>query len=309
MKQGTLIAIVLGVVVVGAVALVALNMQSPAPGGTASPTALPPTVRTSSDVLEKFDELKAKVNASGLWFGGAAVQNIKGDETAMVYVYRPVGSSDVADLLSGGFSALCATFLTHDPLLVGLIDTTQKVSEQQYKVDVYAMERPLVEMYTEGNITKSELVKKALVVTPDTKSLRSTAVPTKQASPLPRPTKNYTPPADRQAYVSDKLNQTSYKPLSLQSAAMEDGTKAVNLGYSVPGGLTNDQKYSAIETGLELCAAAYGDFDRYYINMISEKGNEYYVVDAGSTPVLDYVEGLITQDQLYKNINLTYYTK
>jgi len=45
-------------------------------------------------------------------------------------------------------------FQTQDPLLVGLIDTTKKVSDQQYKVDVYALERPLVELYTAGNITR-----------------------------------------------------------------------------------------------------------------------------------------------------------
>jgi hypothetical protein len=309
MKQGTLIAIVLGVVIVCAAALVALNLNSLLPAGNATPTALPPTVKTSSDILEKFDLLKQKVNASGMWFGGAAVQLINGEETAMVYVYRPVGSSGVEDLISGSFSALYDVFEAKDPLLVGLIDTTQKVSDQQYKVDVYAMERPLVELYTAGNITRAEMVKNALNVTSETVSLRASGTPTKQATVLPKPTKNYTPPADRKAYVSETLNKTSYKLLNLQEGVTQDGGKAVSLAYSIPADLVNAAKYGALEAGMKLCAEAYGDYDRYYLSLVSEKGNEYYVVDAGPIPVLDYVEGSITQDQLYRNINVTYYTR
>jgi len=100
MKQSTLIAIVLGVVIVGVAALWALNNNVLAPGGgNTTPAAVPPTVKTASDVLEKFDLLKAKINASGMWFGGAAVQALMGDETAMVYIYKPVGSSDDAAYL------------------------------------------------------------------------------------------------------------------------------------------------------------------------------------------------------------------
>ncbi|BAI62663.1 conserved hypothetical protein [Methanocella paludicola SANAE] len=310
MKQNTLIAIVLGVVIVGAAALVALNYNSLAPGGgNTTPTAAPPAVKTASDVLEKFDLLKAKINASGMWFGGAAVQNLMGDETAMVYIYKPAGSSDDAGLMSKGFTAVYDVFQTQDPLLVGLIDTTQKVSDQQYKVDVYALERPLVELYAAGNLTPSEMVKNALIITPNSTSLRANATSTKQATALPKPTGNFTPPADRQAYLVESLNRTSYKPLSLQVGSMADGGKAVSLACSMPGGLDNAQKYNAIETGLKLCAAAFGDYDRYYLSLISEQGNEYYVIDAGAVPVLDYGEGSITQDQLYRNINLTYYTK
>lgn len=306
MKLGTMIAIVIGVVIVGAAALVALNMN--APSNNAIPT-VPPVVKTSSDVLEQFDLLKQKVNASGMWFGGAAVQLINAEETAMVYIYRPVGSSETADLMSGGFSALYDVFQSQDPLLVGLIDTTQKVSDQQYKVDVYAMERPLVELYAAGNITKSEMVKKALIVTTDTVSLRANNTAAKQATVLPKPTGNHTPPADRKAYVADTLNRTSYKLLNLQEGATQDGGKAVSLAYSIPADLVNAAKYGAIEAGMKLCAEAYGDYDRYYISLISEKGDQYYVVDAGRIPVLDYVEGSITRDQLYRNINLTFYTR
>jgi hypothetical protein len=266
-------------------------------------------MKTTADVLEKFDALKAKVNASGLWFGGAATQIIKGDETAMIYLYKPVGSSDISNLLADGYSALYSTFQDRDPLLVGLIDTTQKINEQQYKVDVYALERPLVELYLNGDIARAEMVKKALYVTPETESLRTSGSPPGQPEQLPKPSKNYTPPADRQAYVTLALNESGYKLLNLQTGMMQDGEKAVSLAYTIPSGLTNGQKYEAIDTGLKACAGAFGDLDRYYLNLISEKGNEYYVIDAASTPVLDYMEGSISQAQLYRNINLTYYTK
>lgn len=302
MKGNTFIAIVLGVAVV----MAAATMSGCT--GIGTPTATPTPMKTTTDVLEKFDLLKEKVNASGLWFGGAATQLIKGDETAMVYVYKPVGSSDVTDLLSGGFSALYSIFETQDPLLVGLIDTTQKINAQQYKVDVYAMERPLVELYTEGNITRSELVKKAIFVTPQTESLRTSNVTGKQATPLPKPAKNYTPPADRQAHVVESLNRSNYTG-SLQTGALSDGSKAVNLLLAMSPGITNAQKYAEIEAALKVCAEAFGDFDRYYISMVSEAGNEYYVIDASATPVVDYVNGDINQYELYKNINLTYYTK
>jgi len=293
-----------------AVALVALNFNSLTPSGKNTATAVPTTAKTASDVLEKFDALKAKVNASGMWFGGAAIQNAMGDESAMVYIYRPTGSSDISGLISGGFSALYTVFQTEDPLLVGLIDTTQKVSASQYKVDVYSMGRPMVEMYMEGNIAPSELVKKAIIITPQSQSVRgNNTTPSGKATVLPTPAKNFTPPADRQAYVVESLNRTSYKPISLQTGAMQDGGKAVSLAYSIPASLTDAQRYDAIETGLKLCAAAFGDYDRYYISLISEQGNEYYVVDAGSTAALDYDQGLISQDQLYRSINLTYYTK
>ena len=309
MKQSTLIIIVLGIVVIFAAALVALNFNSLMPHGNATATALPPTIKTTTDVLEKFDQLKSKINASGMWYGGAAVQNIKGDETAMVYIYKPTGSDDMSATLAGGFSAVYDVFQTEDPLLVGLIDTNQKVNAQQYAVDVYSMERPTVELYIEGDIAPSELVKKALIITPQSQSLRGNNTTTKQATVLPKPTNNFTPPADRQAYLVEALNRTSYKPISLQTGAMSDGGKAVSLAYSIPDGLTNVEKYIAIETGMKLCAEAFGDYDRYYINLVSEKGDEYYVIDAGAIPVIDYVDGVITQDQLYKNINLTYYTK
>jgi hypothetical protein len=302
MKVNTFIAILLGVAIVCAAAA----LSGCTGGGTPTPTPKP--MKTTTDVLEKFDALSAKVNASGLWFGGAATQLIKGDETAMVYLYKPVGASDVTDLLAGGYSVLYAVFETQDPLLVGLIDTTQKINAQQYKVDVYAMERPLVELYTEGNITRSELVRKALYVTPQTESLRTANATAKPATPLPKPTKNYTPPADRQAYVVESLNRTGYKG-SLQTGTLTDGSKAVNLLLAMAPGLSNAQKYTELDAAFKACADAFGDYDRYYISMVSEAGNEYYVVDAGATPVVDYINGDISQYELYKNINLTYYTK
>ncbi len=301
MKVNIFIAILLGAAVV-----CAATALSGCTGGTPTPTPMP--AKTAADVLEKFDQLKQKVNASGLWFGGAAMQRIKGDETAMVYVYKPVGAGDVNDLLAGGYSALYSVFEAEDPLLVGLIDTTQKVSAQQYKVDVYSMERPLVELYTEGGITRAELVKKALYVTPQTESLRPSGTNVSTATPLPGPTKNFTPPADRQAYLVESLNRTGYKG-GLQTGSLTDGSKAVNLVLAMSPGLSNAEKYRQLDVAFKACAEAYGDFDRYYISMISESGDEYYIVDAGALPVVDYVNGDISQYELYKSINLTYYTK
>jgi hypothetical protein len=303
MKLNAFIAIALGVAIVCAAAAI-----SGCSAGGSTPTPTPTPVKTTTDVLEKFDSLKEKVNASGLWFGGAATQLIKGDETAMVYVYKPAGSSDVTDLLAGGYSALYSVFEIKDPLLVGLIDTTQKINDQQYKVDVYAMERPIVELYAEGDITQSELVNKAIFVTPETESLRAADATAKPTAMLPTPTRNYTPPADRQAYVVESLNRTGYTG-SLQAGTLTDGSNAVNLLLAMPPGLSNAQKYAELDAAFKACAEAFGDYDRFYVSMVSESGNEYYVVDAGAVPVIDYVNGDISQYDLYNNINLTYYTK
>lgn len=302
MKVNPFIAILLGVAIVCAAAA----LSGCTGGGTPTPTPVP--MKTTTDVLEKFDMLKQKVNASGLWFGGAATQTIKGDNTAIVYVYMPVGSGDNTDLLAGGYSALYSVFTTEDPLLVGLIDMTQKVSAQQYKVDVYAMERPLVELYTDGDITRSELVNKAIFVTPETESLHTASVTPTPSKPLHRPSKNYTPPVDRQAYAIESLNRTGYGG-NLQTGTLTDGSKAVNLVLAMAPGLTNAQKYAELDAAFKVCGEAFGDFDRYYVTMVSQNGDQYYVVDAGQIPVVDYVNGDISQYDLYKNINLTYYTK
>jgi hypothetical protein len=303
MKVNTFIVILLGVAIVCAAAAL-----SGCTGGSNAPTPTPKPMKTTTDVLEKFDLLKERVNASGLWFGGAATQQIMGDNIAMVYVYKPVGSSDVTDLLGGGYSALYSVFETEDPLLVGVIDTTQKINAQQYKVDVYAMERPLVELYTEGNITRSELVRKALFVTPQMESLHTSNATGKQATPLPKPTKNYTPPVDRQAYTVESLNKSGYKG-GLQTGTLTDGSKAVNLLLAMPAGLSNAEIYKELDSAFKVCAEAFGDYDRFYISLVSEAGDEYYVVDASALPVVDYANGDISQYELYKNINLTYYTK
>ncbi|HTX43871.1 MAG TPA: hypothetical protein VMC61_04020, partial [Methanocella sp.] len=161
---------------------------------------------------------------------------------------------------------------------------------------------------TEGNITRSELVKKALFVTQQTESLRTSSATPKPTTPLPKPTKNYTAPADRQAFVVESLNRTGYKG-SLQTGMLTDGSKAVNLVLAMSPGLSNAEKYKELDAAFKVCAQAFGDYDRYYISMVSEAGNEYYVVDAGATPVVDYANGDISQYDLYRNINLTYYTK
>jgi hypothetical protein len=73
--------------------------------------------------------------------------------------------------------------------------------------------------------------------------------------------------------------------------------------------LTNEQKYAELDAAFKVCAEAFGDYGKYYITMVSQNGDQYYVVDAGQIPVVDYVNGDITQYDLYRNINLTYYTK
>jgi hypothetical protein len=310
MKQNTFIAIVIGLVVVCAVVVAALNLQSLLPSNNS--TAGQPTANVGpvkADVLEKFDALKAKVNASGMWFGGAGMQNIKGDETAMVYIYKD-SSMDPSEQLGAGFSALYSIFETEDPLLVGLVDTGQKLTSQQYKVDVYALERPFVELYAEGNTTKTELMKMAIYVTPQSESIRpnnSTAKPT--VSAMPTRTRNFTPPADRQAYVTDYMNNTSYKPMSLQAGTATDGEKVVNLVLLMPDSPTNAVKYDEIETALKACTNAYGDYDRYLITLTPSDGAEYVVADTAALPAYDYGSGDISQYQLYNNMNLTYYTR
>ncbi len=309
MKRNTFITIVIGLVVVCAVAVVALNMNSLLPsdsGAAASNTASGPT---KADVLENFDTLKEKVNASGMWFGGASLQNMKGVETAMVYLYKQSGVEQ-QDQLAAGFNALYSTFQTEDPLLVGLVDTSQKLNSQQYKVDVYSLDRPLVELYAEGNVTKAEMLKKAIYVTPDNQNtLVGNATEKPSASPLPSRPRNFTPPADRQKYLTDYMNGTSYKPVSVQAGSASDGEKVVNLILELPANSTNAVKYDEIETGFKACAGAYGDYDRYFITLAPQAGSEYLVADTAATRVFDYVGGDISQYQLYNNLNLTYYTR
>ena len=309
MKRNTFIAIVIGLVVVCAVAVVALNMNSllhPGSNTAASTTSSGPT---KADVLEKFDALKTKVNASGMWFGGSSQQHMDGVETAMVYLYKQSGVEQ-QDQLAAGFDALYTVFETEDPLLVGLVDTSQKLNSQQYKVDVYSLDRPLVELYAEGNVTKTEMLKKAIYVTPDNeKSLVGNSTEKVSATPLPNRPRNFTPPADRQKYLTDYMNGTSYKPVSLQAGSASDGEKVVNLVLELPANSTNSVKYDEIETGFKACTGAYGDYDRYFITLAPQAGNEYLVADAAATPVFDYAGGDINQYQLYGNMNLTYYTR
>lgn len=309
MKQNTFILMVIGIVVVCGVVVAALNMQSllPSGNGTVNPST---GIKTplKADVLEKFDALKAKINASGMWFGGASVQNLKGDETAMVYIYK--SGAEPSEQLATGFGSLYSVFQARDPLLVGLVDTSQKLNPQQYKVDVYSLERPFVELFVNSGITKAEMIKKAIYVTPQSESLRSnnsTAKPTASAYPV-RP-RNFTAPSDRQAYLQNYLNNTSYKPLSLQAGTASDGEKMVNLIMLLPNESTNVAKYDEIETGLKACAGAYGDYDRYVLTLAPAQGSEYLVADVAAAPVYDYINGGISQYELYKNMNVTYYTR
>lgn len=309
MKRNTFIAIIIGLVVVCAVAVVALNMNSLLPSGSSATAPSTASGPTKADVLENFDTLKAKVNASGMWFGGASLQNMKGVETAMVYLYKQSGIEQ-QDQLAVGFNALYSTFQTEDPLLVGLVDTSQKLNAQQYKVDVYSLDRPLVALYAEGNVTKTEMLNKAIYVTPDNQdAIVGNTTEKPSASPLPSRPRNFTPPADRQKYLTDYMNGTSYKPVSVQAGSASDGEKVVNLILELPANSTNAAKYDEIDAGFRACIGAYGDYDRYFITLAPQAGSEYLVADAASTSVFDYVDGDISQYQLYNNLNLTYYTR
>ena len=319
MKWNSILIAVLGLIVVAAAALAFIQMSSHNQAGTddsgaarASATPLPPPTR--SDVLDRFGVLREKINASGQSYGGAAVQLIDSEEVAMVYIYKPVGLGDISGLLVSGFDALYSTFDTRDPLLVGIVDTTQKISAQQFKVDIYALERPIIADYLGGNMTAQELMKAALYVTPETTSLHpgnNTTVKKSVGMNYNR-SGNYTPPENRTMIFNDYLQQGGYaNPAGFQAGAMSDGTKAVSVTMPLKTGATTDERYAEIETVLKACAAGYGDYDRYMISLIptQEGVYDYYSVDASASPAIAFANGDISQYQLYKAINMTYYTK
>lgn len=320
-KNTMLIALIAGLIIVaaGTVLILSQGGPGPAPVTSASPTPVP--MPTKADVLEKIDLLGERINASGLKFGGASLQSINGDDTAMVYVYRPAGvpastdKGEVAGLLAPAFSAVYEVFDENDPLLVGLVDTTQKISDAQYKVDLYALERPFIEEYLNGNLTKMELAKKAILVTPDTESLRSGTVnktiikrylnPNMTSGPG-----NYTPPDDREAYASDLLNRSGYKPLKVVTGELpENQGNGVMVALQIDKNTTIMDRYNEINAALRACIGAYGDYDRYMITMMSKDVSDYFTIDIGAEPVLDYMDGNINQWQLYRMMNLTYYTR
>jgi hypothetical protein len=318
MKWNSIIIAVLGLIVVAAAALAFLQMSSheqASPGGSgtvkATPTPVPPPSRT--DVLDKFSVLRGKINASNMSYGGAAIQLVNNEETAMVYMYKPVGQSEISGMLSAGFEALYSTFETRDPLLVGIVDTTQKLNARQFKVDIYALERSAVADYLYGNMTAQELTKKALYVTPETASLRPDNSSVKKSVNMNyNRSGNYTPPANRTMIFDDYLQQGGYSnPAGFQAGAMSDGTKAVSVTMPLKTGSTTAERYAEIETVLKACAAGYGDYDRYLISLIpSQEGvYDYYSIDAAAPPAIAFANGDISQYQLYKAINMTYYTK
>jgi hypothetical protein len=318
MKWNSIIIGVLGLIVVAAAALAFLQMSSqnqagPDVGGAVKATATPVPPPTRTDVLDKFGLLREKINASGFSYGGAAIQLIDGEATALVYMYKPVGLSDISGMLSTGFDSLYATFGDRDPLLVGIVDTTQKISAQQFKVDIYALERSAVADFLYGNMTAQELTKKAIIVTPQTTSLHpDNATVRKTVNVNYNRSGNYTPPANRTMIFDDYLQQGGYSnPAGFQAGAMSDGTKAVSVTMPLKTGATVAERYAEIETVLKACAAGYGDYDRYMLSLIpSQEGvYDYYSVDASAPPVLAFANGAISQDQLYKAINMTYYTK
>jgi hypothetical protein len=300
MKRNAFIVILLGIAIVVAAAAVA-----GCAGGSTTPSPTPKPVKTSTDILEKYDALKSNVNASGYWYGGA----VTGEDTAMVYIYRPAGVSDMSDVISTGFKALYTVFPTEDSLIVGLVDTSQKISDTQYKVDYYSLDRPAVELFTDGSITKTELVNKAKILTADNiNSNNGTASPTASATALPPRSKNYTAPADRQAYSYELLNRSGYQVADLQGGTTTDGLKVVKLQLVMSPGLSIADKYKEIGAAIDVFAGAFGDCDQYYLTMGTQTGNEYYFISTDALPVVDYVNGDISQNDLYNNMNMMYVT-
>lgn len=324
MKRNAIIAIVIGVILIGASVFAALNMLAPGPAGsgnTTAPAASPqPNVTqpvktpTKADVLEKFSLMKDRVTGAGHNFGGGATQMIMGEETAMVYIYKKYGQNDVSDLLAAGFSSVYEVFDTKDPLMVGIVDTSQMLNEQTFKVDIYALERVMVDQYLKGDVTKTELMQKALLVTPETESLHPNNSSIKVREDIYTGydrTGDFEEPASRTQFFVETLNQSGYlRPISLQEGVVGED-KVVSVVMALKRNATEEDNYNEIEAALRACAGSYGDYDKYYISLIppAEGFSDYYSVDARSAPVLDYFDGKIDQYQLYNAINLTYYTK
>lgn len=318
MKRTTLIAIVIGAVILGGIVLVAQNfMKPPAPSGNATTTPVPEMPATA-DMLEKFDMMKQKLGEAGYSFAGGAMQVIAGDETAMVFLYKPEGENDLTDMLVTGFTTVYSVFDTKDPLLVGIVNTSEKISPTQYKMDVYALERSPIESYLSGGATKSELTGKAMLVTPNTTSLRSgnqtdTSVNklsvNTNATQAGR-TRNFTAPPDRRTYFTESLNRSGCEmPQSLAAGELPSGENVVSVIIPMPNKTMPREKYDLIEDVLKACIGAYGDHDRYMITFVPSSGNDYYFIDASADPVLDYFNGDISEWQLFNAINTTYYTK
>lgn len=317
MKWNAIIIIVLGLIVLAAAALALLHLSSPGQSGPGSTTGAPAPAAPAparTDALALFDTLRQKINASGQSYGGAALQLINGEATAMVYIYKPVSTDDVDGLLAAGFGALYSTFGSRDPLLVGVVDTTQKISSTQYKVDIYALERPVIAGYLQGDITTAELANDALLITPQSTSLHpnnSTDVRHYIDLNFSQPG-NYTPPSNRTMTFDDMIETSGYAdPQSLQTGALSDGSKGVSVTLALKDNTTDTDKYSEIESALKACAVSYGDYDHYMITLVPSRSDtyDYYYVDAAAPPVLAFENGEIDQAQLYDDISLTYYTK
>jgi hypothetical protein len=325
MKRNALIAIAIGLILIGVSVFAALNMLAPAPVSTgntmaSSPSAQPsPTtpvkVPTKTDVLENFALLKEKISAAGKNYGGAATQLIMGEETAMVYLYKPYGMNDVSDLLATGFTTVYSVFENKDPLMVGIVDTSQMINEQTFKVDIYALERSKVEEYLRGGLTGTELLQTAILVTPDTESLHPNGSSVKVSKDVyveGNRTGSFSEPPSRTMFFTETLNESGYqRPISLQAAPLPDGETVVNVVMPLKRNGTSVDNYKEIEAALRACAGSYGDYDKYYISLIppAEGFNDYYIIDARAAPVLDYFDGKINQYQLFNAINLTDYTK
>lgn len=311
MNRNLLIALIVGLVVVGGGALLVMNLPALSPPGNDTITNPGDRIPTKANALEKFDELKKKINQSGCYYAGSALQAIEGDETAMVYIYKPEDNRDNTDMLATGFTGLAEVFSDKDPLLVGLVDTKEKLNSQQFKVDIYSMEKSDIDAYIQGGMTKTEFAAAAMLVTPETPSLRKSgkkmSIDT-NVTPSPDAPVNFTAPPDRRTYFVEYMNRSGYKPISLTTGAMQTGGQLVSLVMQMEDNSTA-AKYKLVDTSLKALAESYGDHDRFMITILPKQGDDYYFVDASRKPLMAYTNGDINEWQLYNAINLTYYTR
>ncbi|HMK46709.1 MAG TPA: hypothetical protein VK436_08790 [Methanocella sp.] len=323
--MNSIIPIVVGILLIGGAVLAAFSMlpkgpdvtnstATPIPGPSATVSPSVKKLPTSANVIQNFLAMKDKATTLGDNYGGGAIALVNGEETAMIYLYKPSTMKDSTNLVADGFATVYEAFDTKDPLMVGIVDTSQKINDQQFKVDIYAADRDMVSDYIKGNMTKTELVQKAVLVGPNTKSLRpnnSTKI-NKATYVAGNRSGSFSEPPSRKEFFVESLNQSGYlRPTNLQEVQLSNSSRAVSVVMPLKRNSTTAETYKELEAALRACAGSYGDYDKYYISLVppTQGFNDYYIVDASSAPVLDYFDGKINEYQLFDAINLTYYTK
>ncbi len=174
MKTKTLITIVLGVAIVVAAAAM-VGMHNRRQYYAYAPPRRP--LKTTTDVLEKFDALKDESQRVGRLVRGSrhADHKRRRDRHGISYTCHSRRARP-RTWFRQGIRRYIPPLIRRTRCSWASSTLPKRSTTQQYKVDVYALERPLVELYADGSITKSELLKKALLVTPETQDLRTTNV-------------------------------------------------------------------------------------------------------------------------------------